>query len=211
MREIETETFEENPPLFREYMSASADVKILMDNQLKNVKTHARLLSKGMWYEWRMTLLETLKEGLIKTAEGMMEDEKQLLYQQHLLDSVLPDMLQRVEELQGQETDLQMAADELANCDQEELSAARGQLVQLDADIEAKKAMIAELRKQLEGTELGIAAANEKKQTCLEDIREAEKIREEYRGWSSSEVSSLKGMQDTDFLGFSLLTGLQQK
>jgi kinetochore protein Spc7/SPC105 len=29
---------------------------------------------------------------------------------------------------------------------------------------------------------------------CLEEIREAEKIREECRGWSSSEISVLKGM-----------------
>ncbi|RFU32557.1 hypothetical protein B7463_g3757, partial [Scytalidium lignicola] len=196
VREIETETFEENPPLFREYMSASADVKVLMDSQLKNVKTHARLLSKGMWYEWRMTLLETLKEGLIKTAEGMMADEEQLLHQQHLLDSVLPNMLRQVETLEIQEADLQAAADELANCDQEELSGARQQLVKVDEDIAAKKAIIADLRKQVEARDLEISAATEKKQAYSDDIREAERIREECRGWSSNEINALKAKVD---------------
>jgi kinetochore protein Spc7/SPC105 len=169
-------------------------MKIVMDNQLKNVKTHARLLSKGLWYDWRMTLLGTLKEGLFKTAEGMISDEELLDQQQALLESVLPQLIRQAEQLQQEEADLQSAAEEIANCDQEELSEARQQLITADADIDAKKRLIAELRKQLQGKEAEIEAGTEKKQTYLEEIREAEKIREECRGWASSEISALKGM-----------------
>lgn len=164
-----------------------------MDNQLKNVKTHARLLSKGMWYDWRMTLLGTLKEGLFKSAEGMIEDEEILDHQQELLDAVLPELVRRAGELQREEADLQTAAEEIANCDQEELSEARQKLIAVDADVEAKKQLITDLRRQLEGTEAEIAAGMERKQVCLEEIREAEKIREECRGWTSSEIGTLKG------------------
>ena len=45
VKEIEADTYEENPPLFREYISAPPDTKMVMDNQTKNGKTHARLLS----------------------------------------------------------------------------------------------------------------------------------------------------------------------
>ncbi|KAE8443290.1 hypothetical protein EG329_002006 [Mollisiaceae sp. DMI_Dod_QoI] len=196
VREIETETFEENPPLFREYISASPDIKIVMDNQLKNVKTHARLLSKGQWYEWRMTLLGTLKEGLFKTAEGMIQDEEILDQQQELLDTVLPQLIKRAERLQREEADLQSAADEIANCDQEELGSARQQLITLDADVETKKQLIADLRKQLQGKEAEIESGTERRQVWQEEIREAEKIREECRGWTSSEISVLKGKVD---------------
>ncbi|KAG4412265.1 hypothetical protein IFR04_014591 [Cadophora malorum] len=196
VREIETETFEENPPLFREYISATPDMKVVMDNQLKNVKTHARLLSKGLWYDWRMTLLGTLKEGLFKTAEGMIEDEGILDHQRELLEAVLPTLIRQAEKLQREELDLQSAAEEIANCDQEELSDARQQLIAVDADVEAKKQLIADLRRQLEGRESEIKAGNERKQACLEEIREAEKIREECRGWTSSEISVLKGKVD---------------
>ncbi|KAL2060660.1 hypothetical protein VTL71DRAFT_9301 [Oculimacula yallundae] len=196
VREIETETFEENPPLFREYISATPDLKVVMDNQLKNVKTHARLLSKGLWYDWRMTLLGTLKEGLFKTAEGMIEDEEILDHQQELLEAVLPELIRRSEQLQREEADLQSAAEEIANCDQEELSEARQQLIAVDADVEAKKQMISDLRRQLEGKESEIEAGNERKQICLEEIREAEKVREECRGWTSSEISVLKDKVD---------------
>jgi kinetochore protein Spc7/SPC105 len=164
-----------------------------MDNQLKNVKTHARLLSKDMWYEWRMTLLATLQDGLLKTADGMKHDGKVLDRQLALLDSVLPDLLRQAQQLEREEADLKSAEAELANCDQEELSAARQNLIAVDADIEAKKSMIAELQKQLHGKEAEIASAAERKQVCLSDIREAEKIREECRGWTVAEISQLKG------------------
>ncbi|KUJ23736.1 Spc7-domain-containing protein [Mollisia scopiformis] len=196
VREIETETFEENPPLFREYISASPDIKIVMDNQLKNVKTHARLLSKGQWYDWRMTLLATLKEGLFKTAEGMIQDEETLDQQQELLDTVLPHLIRQFEQLQREEGELQYAADEIANCDQEELSNARQHLITLDAEVEAKKQLIADLRRQVQGKEAEIEAGTERKQAWEEEIREAEKIREECRGWTSSEISILKGKVD---------------
>lgn len=169
-------------------------MKIVMDNQLKNVKTHARLLSKQMWYEWRMTLLATLKEGLFKTREGMTADEELLDHQQKLLNSVLPQVIQKFEALQTEEGDLQAAAEDLANCDPEELSSARQNLITVDADIEAKKRLIADLRKQLEGKEAELKSGAEKKEAWLEEIRDAEKIREECRGWTSSEISSLKGM-----------------
>lgn len=204
VREIETETFEENPPLFREYISATPDMKLVMDNQLKNVKTHARLLSKGMWYDWRMTLLGTLKEGLFKTGEGMIKDEEILDQQQALLDTVLPKLIQEAEALQSQEADLQSAAEELASCDPEELSNARQDLITVDAEVEAKKRLIADMRKQLEGKQAELESGAERKQAWLEEIREAEKIREECRGWTSTEISALKGKS-------SFKTGIEPK
>jgi kinetochore protein Spc7/SPC105 len=196
VREIETETFEENPPLFREYMSATPDVRVLMDNQFKNVKTHARLLSKGMWYEWRMKLLDGLKDGLYKISEGMEVDAEALQHQQDLLDAILPQLVEKYENVAEEEANLQTVAEELASCDQEELSDARQRLVSVDVDIEAKKRMVQDLRKQIQEKETNIVAVIERKKTCLGDIEDAEKIREACRGWSADEGLALKGILD---------------
>lgn len=193
VREIETETFEENPPLFREYISASPDFKILMDNQFKNVKTHARLLSKAMWYEWRMKLQDGLKEGLLRTGEGMASDDKRLRKQQDLLESVVPALVKQYEELEREHQDLETFAHELADCNPDDLEAARSELVAVDDDIEARMQNIAELRQQLQETESSIGELSGQKQHCLDEIKEAQKIREECRGWSSTEISALKG------------------
>ncbi|RYP07168.1 hypothetical protein DL765_009242 [Monosporascus sp. GIB2] len=192
VREIEMETLEENPPLFKEYMSATPEFKLLMDNQFKNVKTHARLLSKAMWYEWRTQLQDGLKEGLDKIAEGMTSDEQLLQKEQKLLDSVLPALSEKLKALQTEHDNLQAIAQELADCDPEDLEAARTDLTEVDADVRAKMQKIEELHQQLVETEANIGEMTEKKHECLADIHEAEKIREECRGWTSNEISSLK-------------------
>ncbi|KAK0630127.1 hypothetical protein B0T17DRAFT_527566 [Bombardia bombarda] len=196
VRDIESETFEENPPLFREYLTASPEFKVLMDNQFKNVKSHARLLSKAMWYEWRTKLQEGLKEGLIKISEGMDEDDALLQKQQELLSSVLPAMLKQFEALEQEHDDLEAVARELADCDPADLAAARGELVSLDKDIADKTKKIAELRRQLSESESGIESSTARKQLCLDEIKEADKVREECRGWSSTEISALKARVD---------------
>ncbi|KAI3324759.1 Spc7-domain-containing protein [Xylariaceae sp. AK1471] len=192
VREIETETFEENPPLFKEYMSATPEFKTLMDNQFKNVKTHARLLSKAMWYEWRMKLQDGLKEGLVKISEGMMADETLLQKQQALLNSILPRLTQKFESLTTEHKTLEAIAQELEDCDPEDLQSARGELTNMDSDIETKKRKIEELRKELTEVESNIGEATQRKRSCIADFEEAEKVREECRGWTSNEINSLK-------------------
>lgn len=193
LREIETETFEENPPLFREYLSATADMRVLMDNQFKNVKTHSRLLSKAMWYEWRMKLLEGLRDGLQRIDQGMAEDDEVLRSQQELLDTILPELVKKHELLVDEHADLASAAEELANCDQEELNDARQKLVSTEADIEIKTRLIKELQDELQEKQSSIDAATERKQRCQEDIEDANKIREACRGWTAEEGMALKG------------------
>ncbi|KAL2257355.1 hypothetical protein VTK26DRAFT_288 [Humicola hyalothermophila] len=196
VREIESETFEENPPLFREYMTASPEFKVLMDNQFKNVKTHARLLSKAMWYEWRMKLQDGLQEGLVKTAEGMDKDDKLLAKQQELLSSVLPDMVKRLEALELERENLEAVARELADCDPQDLEDARAELAAVDASIAEKAKKVADLERDLQESVGGIEALTIQKQQCLEEIKEADRIREECRGWSSAEISKLKAQTE---------------
>lgn len=193
VREIESETFEENPPLFREYMSATPDFKSILDNQFKNGKTHARLESKAMWYAWRMALQEGLREGLVKIAEGMDGDEKLLRQQEKLLSGVVPALDAKFGALDEERRNLESIAQDLADCDPAELEHVRSELDKTETDIEQKSREIAELRKQLEDAEAGVESLSQRKQECQEEIVEAEKIREECRGWSTSEISALQG------------------
>ncbi len=183
----------ENPPLFREYISASPEFKLIMDNQFKNVKTHARLLSKAMWYEWRMKLQDGLKEGLIKIAEGMTNDDDLLREQEELLASVMPDLVRKYEALEQENEELEAVARELADCDPAELEAARVDLAAVDELIEEKSKKLAAMRQQLEESEESIKDMTARKQQCLDDIKAADQVREECRGWSSSDISTLKG------------------
>ncbi|KAK4208793.1 kinetochore protein spc7 [Rhypophila decipiens] len=192
VKDIESETFEENPPLFKEYMDATPEFRILMDGQFKNVKSHARLLSKAMWYEWRMKLQEGLREGLVRISEGMDEDEAVLGKEMGLLRGVLPGLVKRFEDLKVECEDLEAVQREIEECDPLELQNARGDLVALGNEVREKSRRIEELRKRVQESDGLIESLSGQKERALREIREAEKVREECRGWSSGEIQVLK-------------------
>lgn len=163
-----------------------------MDNQLKNVKTHSRLLSKELWYDWRMTLLGTLKEGLIKTTEDMVSDEVNLENQQSLLNSILPSLAKKAEFLQQEEHQLLSIIKEINSCNREELIEAHQSLIAVTEEVEAKKLILEQLLKQSEKIEGEIEAGFKVKQNYQAELNESEKIREECRGWTCSEINAIK-------------------
>ena len=193
VKEIEADTYEDNPPLFREYVSAPADVKPIMDNQFKNVKTHARLLSKAMWYEWRMKLLEGLREGLSKIGDELEQDHLCLTQQEQIIQPVLPDLIEQHEELENQATVAQAQADELADCDLDELKRRRQDLLEVNDDLQEKQRLVEELQEQLREKEDRLEAVLARKHEYAGEIEEAEKTLQECRGWDSSEVETLQG------------------
>jgi kinetochore protein Spc7/SPC105 len=193
IRSIEEETLADNPPLFREYVTARPDIRLLMDNQFRNVKTHARLLSKAMWYEWRMKLLEGLKEGLDRHVEEMHADDSLLSEQEAILESVVPELVEKRALLDSEASRMQEIVDEMENIDPNELRMARERLAKVDAEIARKKRRLEEMQEDLQNKNNTIEAGAELKAEFLEQIREAERVREECRGWSIKEVNALKG------------------
>ncbi|KAB8259662.1 hypothetical protein BDV32DRAFT_159211 [Aspergillus pseudonomiae] len=196
IRSIETETYTENPPLFREYMTAPPDIRLLMDNQFRNVKTHARFLSKATWYEWRMKLLEGLKDGLNRHVEEMRGDDELLSKYETLLSGVVPALVEKHSSLEEQATSLQQLTDEIENCDQDELRDAREKLFSIEEEIASKKKLLEELQAEAQEKTNTIETGAELKAEYLGQIQEAERVKEECRGWSAKEISELKESVD---------------
>ena len=185
--------FEDNPLLFREYMSAPPDIRPIMDNQFKNVRTNARLLSKAMWYEWRMKLLDGLKEGLTTISHGMEADAQSLTHQEQLLQPILPNLTTEHEDLERKVQVAQAQAEELASCDQEDLKEAREQLVDIQKDLETKRQLVEELQNQLREREDRLEEILACKPVYSRETEIAETTRQDCRGWSTQEVASLQG------------------
>jgi kinetochore protein Spc7/SPC105 len=194
VRTMEANVLEDNPLLFTEYLTAPPDQRKVMDNQFKNLKTNARLEARGEWYTWRSTLLQDLKSGLLHTLDAFKKDESTLINQEELLDVVLPPLIEKQETLVTQCKQLQQRHDELNSCDREELEHTREQLTIADAELIEKKHSLVRLQQELAGKEARIEAARERKVECAEEIKAAERVREECRGWSTTEVSNLRGM-----------------
>ena len=192
---IEEAAYEENPALFREYLSAPAAEKAIMDNQFKNMKTNARLQSKAMWYEWRSKLLDGLKDGLARFGEDFDRDDSTLKKQEALLAKYLPDLVAQYDELDA-ECNLQLArAAELEGPNRELLDGTRTKLVEVDAELETGKQLLQDLQNELMQKQTALDDLKERKLEYMEETKAAERVSEECRGWSTSEVAALKGMR----------------
>ncbi|KAJ5669073.1 hypothetical protein N7462_010143 [Penicillium macrosclerotiorum] len=192
IRSIEAETYTDNPPLFQEYVTAPPDIRVIMDNQFRNVKTHARLLSKATWYEWRMKLLEGLKEGLIRHADDMKADDELLSKREELLNSIVPSLVAKHASLEEESSNLQQLVEEMENCDQDELRSARDKLSSVEEEIAAKKRELSQLQVEVQQKTTSIEAGTEMRDEYLAQIQEAERLTEECRGWSARDIRELK-------------------
>ncbi|KAJ5615667.1 hypothetical protein N7537_000781 [Penicillium hordei] len=193
IRSIEAETYAENPALFKEYVTAPPDIRVIMDNQFRNVKTHARLLSKATWYEWRMKLLEGLKEGLIRHVEEMKSDDNLLSEREELLNRNVPPLVEKHASLEQEATTLQQLVEEMENCDQDELRNTRSKLSEMDSEIAAKRRELEKLQEEVQEKTTFIETGAEMRDEFLAQIQEAERVKEECRGWSAREINDLKG------------------
>lgn len=146
-----------------------------------------------MWYEWRMKLLEGLKQGLNRHVDEMKSDNAAISKQEELLDRVVPGLVEKHLTVKAKAHNLQQVVEEMQNCNQEELRNARERLASVDREIAVKKKLLSEMQEDLRNRQSMIEAAGELKADFLQQIRDAERIREACRGWSVKEVNALKG------------------
>jgi len=167
-----------------------------MDNQFKQMKTNARLISKGQWYAWRMQLLDGLKENLDSTAAEFSDDDALLTKHEQAVQGVLPSLLEEHAKLEEDCAVLQKQAGEFDSSQQGELDEARDRLVQVSSDISDKRALVEKYKIETQAAEDAIAQAQQEKLDCQQAIQEAQRVREELRGWSAAEVNALKAKVD---------------
>ena len=192
IRSIEQETFEEQPPLFREYLDARPDVRMVMDNQFRNGKVNARLQSKAGWYAWRSQLVDGLRGGLENIKAGMAADASQIASQEAMLEKVLPGLEQRQVELEEEEQMLQKRKFELESEDHEALRAARLRLMRLESELAHKNDAYEQLQREIQDKETTLSDAAELKSEFQAQIEEAERVQEECRGVSLKDVKVWK-------------------
>ena len=196
MREIEAETMEENPPIFREYVAAKPAERALLDKQFRNMKTNARLLTKAIWYQWRMRLLEGLQQSLKETTQGLNQDEEVLRKQHVTLEGSLNQAQQQRKRLEQEHAALRARASELAGCEPGDLEAARQRLSTVSQEIESQSHTLEQSLEASRDIEQAIAAAREAKNEAQASTKEAQRQREDYRLWSVAEVKAAQSRVD---------------
>ncbi|RMZ82902.1 hypothetical protein DV737_g1939, partial [Chaetothyriales sp. CBS 132003] len=197
IRSIEAETLVEQPPLFREYIEARADVKAIMDNQFRNGKTNARYQSKEGWYTWRTQLVDGLQQGLEGIKQGMVKDLEMLDGQSKSISKVALGLLKQQQSLQLEIESLERILMELDSVDTNALKGVRDNLRTADEENSRKTRILGELRQELNDKAEALSAAEELKAEMEDQIAEADRVRREFRGWSAADVLMRKDKVNT--------------
>jgi len=199
IKELEAETFQDTPRLIQAYMSATSDRKMAIDAQLRDMKTHARMRSKEMWYGWRSQLLDELMHVLQGIAEGLLKDDEILQGREEILGHVLPQMTEKQASLQQEAQQLEAEASAASDEEKEELEAARARITSVEAELEEKRRVLEELQYDVQEQEEIGENLRETKDEFTAAIKEAERVRESYRTISMDEINALKGELGSSF------------
>ncbi|KAI5844637.1 Spc7 kinetochore protein-domain-containing protein [Morchella snyderi] len=190
VRDIEHDTETDNPPLFREYRAAPPDVRVIMDAQFRNVKTHARLLARGIWYRWRRQLMLGVRAALDTHMGGMEGDEAALAAAGRAAEAVLPALRARHAAAEKAVGRLEGERRRVESDDQELLGRAREGLDRATARIEEVRARLAERAAELREVEARVGERGARREALRGAIVEAERVTELHRGWSGEEVAA---------------------
>ncbi|KAF8428199.1 Spc7 kinetochore protein-domain-containing protein, partial [Tirmania nivea] len=192
MRRIEKGINANNPEMFKEYMNAPADLKLIMDSQFKSIKTHSRLLAKKDWYNWRTNQLLELNKQLEENLGGLKKDEEVIKKQGEILEGVLPGALRARAEMKRRLEKLVERRREVEDCDQQELEEARRRLVELRKEVDRMKAVREQKKKEAEELEKGVEERKGRMEWLRGEIERAERVREMNRGFGEDEVWLLR-------------------
>lgn len=73
LAQTEADCSAHNPPVIREYLSASDEDKQLFEMTFKAYKSNTQLKARERWYGWKMGLMERVREDVVEVWEGMKE------------------------------------------------------------------------------------------------------------------------------------------
>ena len=193
IKELESSTSRDTPPLIQAYMAANHGRRSVLDTQMRDIKTQARLRSKEMWYAWRSQLLEDLMKALQGIGEGLISDDEALTRAEQILYQALPGLAEKRDALQQQAEILEQEAVATNDEEKEELDAARERIQDVSAEQDERRSLLQDLQRQAKEQDETATDIEEQKAEFIAAIKEAERVKDACRGVSISEIASLKG------------------
>ncbi|KAK9448898.1 Spc7 kinetochore protein-domain-containing protein [Limtongia smithiae] len=193
---LDDETSEENPALFRRYMSATVDTQVAYCAQFKMIKNYARLQSKGVWYEWRAKLLDGVMNTLTKNLAALKEDAPKLAEVDNIVGPTIAEIRDRHYQLKTALEQLHKRKLDVEECDQEEVDQARLKLVDARSAVKTKRTTKLSLESEQAQLTESLDCGNAALKATRQAISDAERIIEENRGVDTAQVETAKQRLD---------------
>lgn len=126
-----------NPPVIKEYLASTDEIKALFEMTFKSFKTNTQLKTRGRWYDWKTGLFERVRPEIENVWRGVQEvrrkgrsgrialtppqDSEHLKALETVADALLPQLESRHAALQAELIKERELARELEKCNQDDL------------------------------------------------------------------------------------------
>lgn len=205
--QIDAETLEESPLLFREFIEAEPDLKSAMISQFKLIKNYARLQARGVWYDWRLQLTHGLKQALTKRKETVEHDK--LIIQRKKEEPGVNDIHARIAAQHAQMKErlesLRQRTSDLEKYDRNEILEARRQLKAAKSKYEQAQIEEREANEKLKAVDEQVEATLLQREEIEDSIKKCEKIKRDNRRIEVGHIMELEAKFDS----LQVCTGLQ--
>lgn len=190
---IDRETLEETPLLFHEYSEAGHELRQIMDGQFRLLKSHSRLLAKGVWYEWRKKLMQGVSAIMEKNLKGLLEDEESVERVEKRLSGTFDRISKKHADLKEKLAVAKQRKNAIEASDKTESASARNEMESLAAELQLKKKHMGELSFEVAQMHTKLAKTEADCNSLKGVISDARRIQRENRGHDYEEIAEFKG------------------
>jgi kinetochore protein Spc7/SPC105 len=162
-----------------------------MNIQLQQLKDHARLQSKKIWYDWRTQLTENLLHELNIRLQNMLNDKENLTTDLVKVDELRTISKERLESLRNRMDHVKQLKQKLSGLDKDELLRIKESLLKAGSELLSLKNDLENKNKQFEDMSSKIRQKSLQHEHLQREISECKKILSRHRNYSREEIALL--------------------
>jgi len=164
-----------------------------MDGQFRLLKSHSRLLAKGVWYEWRKKLMQGVRAIMEKNLKGLLEDEESVERVEKRLSGTFDRISKKHADLKEKLAVAKQRKNAIEASDKTESASARNEMESLAAELQLKKKHMGELSFEVAQMHTKLAKKEADCNSLKGVISDARRIQRENRGHDYEEIAEFKG------------------
>lgn len=190
--ELKNKTLEDNPELFREYLSASFYDQMTMKSRFHLLKEYTRQQAKEVWYEWRTKLIKNILETLQTNVEILRNDQLILNENCEMLQISYQKLKLELQSVRLSISRFKEIRSSFQDLDVEQIKNIKHRLTDLNHKLTEHKSLIHEKEQKMNSLQTQLDMRNAQIAELLKRVSEEESKLNKIRHFNSNEIQSLQ-------------------
>lgn len=190
--ELKEKTEQDNPDLFRQYLSAPFYEQMSMKSRFHLLKEFTRQQAKEVWYEWRTKLIQNILEVLQNNLEILRSDQAIIKNNSEVLEESYEDMKQELDSLKLDVLRFKEIRSKFQDLDAEQIKSIKSRLTELNQKLLDHRDLIIQNQEKMDALQAEIDKRNGDIDACNSQLALVEHKLSKTRHFNSAEIETLQ-------------------